>query len=126
MNMEFKIHIICGTTNICKLIRKSFEKEDFSFNCTEVKDKQLVEIMRDINYKPDCIIVDKDIDSYSKDEIVKRFSFCKIVLLPSLDEVESKSYANNVFQISAPFKLSELREVLNEIYHSKQSEESIF
>lgn len=125
MEMDFNIHIFCGTTNLCKLIRKSFIKESYSFNCTEVKDKQFSDFTGEINYKPDCIIVDKDIDSQYRDEIVKKFSYSKIVLLPSLDEVELKSGANNVFQISEPFKLSELGEVLKEIYHSKQSEESI-
>jgi|WetSurMetagenome_2_1015567.scaffolds.fasta_scaffold36968_1 hypothetical protein len=120
--MEFKIHIFCGTTNLCKLIRKSFNKEEYIFDCTEVKDKKLIEIMNEISYKPDCIIVDKDIDSYSKEEIVKNFTFSNIILLPSLDDAESKSYTNNVFQISEPFKLSELGKVLKEIYQSKQSE----
>jgi hypothetical protein len=125
MEMEFKIHIFCGTTNLCKLIRKSFIKESYTFNCTEVKDKQISNITKEINYRPDCIIVDKDIDSKYRDEIVNKFSYSKIVLLPSLDEVELKSNADNVFQISEPFKLSELGEVLKDIYHSKQSEESI-
>ncbi|MCX6163727.1 MAG: hypothetical protein NTU73_02510 [Ignavibacteriae bacterium] len=124
--MDFRIHIFCGTTNLCKLIRKSFAKESFTFNCTEVKDKQFSDISEEINYRPDCIIVDKDIDTYFRDKIVKKFPDSKIVLLPSLDEVELKSSTNNVFQISEPFKLSELGEVLKEIYHSRQSEESIF
>jgi hypothetical protein len=124
MNNNFKIHIICGITNICKLISKSFDREKYSINCTEVKDKQLYEILNDITYKPDCIIVDKDIDSNSREEIVKKFNFCKIVLLPSLDDTESKTYSNNVYQISEPFKLSELKDVLKVIYQSKQSEES--
>lgn len=125
MELDFKIHIFCGTTNLCKLIRKSFIKESYTFDCTEVKDRQLSDITKGINYRPDCIIVDKDIDSNFRDEIVNKFSYSKIVLLPSLDEIELKSNADNVFQISEPFKLSELGEVLKEIYHSKQSEESI-
>lgn len=125
MEMDFKIHIFCGTTYLCNLIRKSLIKETYTFCCTEVKDKQFSDITEEINYRPDCIIVDKDIDLYFRDEIVKKFSYSKIVLLPSLDEVELKFNTKNVFQISEPFKLSELGDVLKEIYHSKQSEESI-
>lgn len=124
--MDFKIHIICGTTNLCKLIRKSFSKEQYSFNCTDVKNKKLSELMGEINYNPDCIIVDKDIDKYLRDEIAKKFSSNKIILLPSLDEIDPKTYEKNIFQISEPFKLSELGDVLKEIYQTKQSEESTF
>lgn len=116
MNIEFKIHIICGTTNICKLIRKSFEKERFTIKCTEIKDKEIENITSELNYSPDCIIVDKDIDSIFKDEIVKQFYMNNIILLPSLDEFETKHYSNKIFQISEPFKLSELRDLLQEIY----------
>lgn len=119
MKTDFKIHVFCGTSNLCKLINKSFDREQYSFNCTEVKEKNLLDIMSGKDYKPDCIIVDKDIDTFSRDEIVKNFSSSKIILLPSLDINELKSYTKNVYQISEPFKLSELREVLEEIYLSK-------
>jgi hypothetical protein len=125
MGMELKIHIFCETSDLFKLIKKSFTKESYIFTCTEVKDKKLQDITKEISYRPDCIIVDNDIDSYFRDEIVKKFLHNKIVLLPSLDDVELNPSAKNVFQISEPFKLSELGEVLKEIYHSKQSEEFI-
>ncbi|MFA5404343.1 MAG: hypothetical protein WC358_05370, partial [Ignavibacteria bacterium] len=88
--MDFKIHIFCGTTNLCKLIRKSFLKESFSFNCSEIKDNCCNGIFEEINYLPDCIIVDKDIDVNFKDRIIKKFSNAKVVLLPSLNESEQK------------------------------------
>jgi hypothetical protein len=121
--MDFKIHIFCGTTNLYKLIKKSFVKDSFSFNCSEISDKCDYSV-DDLNYKPDCIIVDKDIDEYYKNEIIKKFVNTKIILLPSL-EFEQKTNSDNVIQISEPFKLSELGEVLKEVYHSKQSEESV-
>ncbi|MFA5405674.1 MAG: hypothetical protein WC358_12145, partial [Ignavibacteria bacterium] len=77
------------------------------------------------NYLPDCIIVDKDIDVNFKDRIIKKFSNAKVVLLPSLNESEQNVKSENVIQISEPFKLSELGEVLKELYHSKQSEEFV-
>jgi hypothetical protein len=123
--MEFKVHIFCGTTNLCKLMSKLCTKDSFSFCCSEIKEKNSGNIFSDINYKPDCIIVDKDIDEKLKDEVINKFSLTKIILLPSLNEVEQKKYSKYVSQISEPFKLSELEEVLKEIYHSKQSEESI-
>lgn len=123
--MEFKIHIFCGTSNLCKLIEKSFSKDTFYFNCSEIKDKCCNGIFDEITYNPDCIIVDKDIDVESKDKIIKKFSKAKVVLLPSLNESEKQVKSENVIQISEPFKLSELGEVLKELYHSKQSEESI-
>jgi len=121
--MEFRIHIFCGTSHLCKLIRKSFIREPYSFNCTEVK-----EVLNDksckLNYIPDCIIFDKDIDGDFKEEIIDKHSESSIILLPSLNEIESVSVSKNVFQISEPFKLSELSKVLKEIYNNKQIEES--
>jgi len=105
-----------------KLIRKSFVKDSFYFKCSEINDKCDYSV-EDLNYNPDCIIVDKDIDEYYKNEIIKKFINTKVILLPSL-EFEQKTNSDNVIQISEPFKLSELGEVLKEIYHSKQSEES--
>jgi hypothetical protein len=123
MVMEFRIHIYCGTSYLCKLIRKTFVKEPYSFNCTEVKEK-LNNLSGKLDYTPDCIIFDKDIDGDFKEEIINKHSDSNIILLPSLNEIESVSSYNNVFQISEPFKLSELSEVLKEIYHKKQIEES--
>jgi hypothetical protein len=123
--MDFKIHIICGATNLCKLIRKSLIKDPYIFSCTEVKDKQISDLKKEIDYVPDCIIVDKDIDFYFRDEIIKLFFGSKIILLPSLDDVELNANTKNVIQISEPFKLSELGKVLKEIYQTKQSEEPI-
>jgi hypothetical protein len=123
--MEFKVHIFCGTTNLCRLMSKLCTKDSFSFCYSEIKDINSGNIFDDINYKPDCIIIDKDIDEELKEKVIKKFSLTKIVLLPSLNEVEQKKYSGYVSQISEPFKLSELEEVLKEIYHSKQSEEAI-
>lgn len=123
--MEFKVHIFCGTTNLCKLMSKLCIKDDFSFCCTEIKDKDISNIFDGINYSPDCIIIDKDLNEELKDVVINKFSYNKIVLLPSLNENEQKKYSKKVVQISEPFKLSELEEVLKEIYHSKQSEESV-
>ncbi len=124
MVMVLRIHIFCGATNLCKLIKKSFLNEYFIFNCTEVKEKQENGITESINYRPDCIIVDKDIESILRDKIVKRFSNSKIILLPALNEVEYISNSKNVYQISEPFKLSELKEILSKLYQLKQSEET--
>lgn len=121
--MELKIHIFCGTYNFYELIKKSLSKESYVFECTEVKDNKFTDITKEINYNPGCIIVDKDIGAYFRDEIVNRFSNSKIILLPSFKEFDLKSDTKNVFQISEPFKLSELRELLKEIYLSKQGEE---
>lgn len=123
--MDFKIHIFCGTTCLCKLIRKTFVKEPYSFNCTEVTDK-LNEETGELKYKPDCIIFDKDISGDFKEEIINKHCDSSIILLPSLNEVESFANSNNVFQISEPFKLSELSKVLKEIYNNKQIEESTY
>ena len=123
MVMDFRIHIFCGTSYLCKLIRKSFVKVPYSFNCTEVKEK-LHDISGKLDYTPDCIIFDKDIDGDFKEEIINKHLESKIILLPSLNENETVSNSKNVFQISEPFKLSELSKVLDEIYHKKQIEES--
>ena len=123
--MEFKVHIFCGTTNLCKLMSKLCTKDAFSFCCSEIKEKNYRNLFNELNYKPDCIIIDKDINEELKEEVINKFSFTIIVLLPSLNEIEQKKYSKYVSQISEPFKLSELEKVLKEIYHSKQSEESV-
>ncbi|MBI5403925.1 MAG: hypothetical protein HY959_11035 [Ignavibacteriae bacterium] len=122
--MDFKIHIFCGTSYLCKLIRKTFVREPYTFNCTEVTDK-LNDKSGKLDYTPDCIIFDKDIAGDFKEEIINKHSDSSIILLPSLNEIEALANSKNVFQISEPFKLSELSEVLKEIYHNKQIEESI-
>lgn len=123
--MEFKIHIFCGTTNLCKLMSKLCIKDSFSYCCTETKDMNISNMFEKVNYSPDCIIIDKDISDELKDEVIKKYSKTEIILLPSLNEVEQKNYSKKVTQISEPFKFSELEEVLKEIYHSKQSEKSV-
>jgi hypothetical protein len=120
--MNFSIHIFCGTSFLFKLIRKTFVKESYSFGCSEIKEN-CDNFIVDLNYNPDCIIIDKDINEYFKDKIINKYLKTKIILLPSLD-FEQKSISNNVIQISEPFKLSELGEVIKEIYYSKQIEQS--
>ena len=122
--MEFRIHIFCGTSNLCRLLSKSFGKKPYLFECSEVKDKSTGNLTK-LDYKPDCIIFDKDIELDLKDEIINKYNKSKIILLPSLNVSEQIINTKNVFQISEPFKLSELSELLKEIYHSKQIEESI-
>ena len=121
--MDFRIHIFCGTSNLCRLLSKSFGKEPYLFECTEVKDESEGKKTK-LEYEPDCIIFDKDIELDLKDEIINKYDKSKIILLPSLNVSEQMTNARNVFQISEPFKLSELSELLKEIYHSKQIEES--
>ena len=122
--MNFKIHIFCETNCFYNLIKKTFTKDSYSFNYSEIKGKNSKSIIKEINYTPDCIIVDKDIEEYFKVEIIKKYSDTKIILLPALNEFEQKANPKNVIQISEPFKLSELGEVLKEIYITKQSEAS--
>ena len=71
--MEFKVHIFCGTTNLCRLLSKLCTKDAFSFCCTDIKEKNISNIFNRINYAPDCIIIDKDIDEDLKDEIIIKY-----------------------------------------------------
>lgn len=113
MEKKIKVHIFCIKPDICSLIKKVFSTTQYEVLCTpavNVNEKYLA----GTHFNMDCIILDIDIDSETKNMIKKRFSGIPVICLPSLD---SDSIAeSNVKYMSEPLKLSELRKTLDEIF----------
>jgi hypothetical protein len=122
MEKDFNVHIFSLTPILCNLIMKSISHDKFIFNCTYIpentninRDKSLLD---NLNISPDCIILDKDLDKTIKEEIIKRFRESEFICLPSLNE-NGGALSKSVQQMSEPLKISELGDVLNEIYTKK-------
>lgn len=75
-----------------------------------------------LNISPDCIVIDKGIHKEIQYKIKIKFTNLDIVYLPSLHESDSE-ISNGCKQISEPLKLSELGNVLEEIYNKKKDEQ---
>ena len=101
------------------------EKYNFKHDCIRINEDIVSDPSMDnldsLVGKLDCIILDKDIDSTAKQKIVEKFNKTDIICLPSLNESEILPYGN-VKHISEPFRLSELEEVLLELYNKKKIE----
>jgi len=77
-----------------------------------------------LDISPDCIVIDKGINKEIQYKIKIKFSNLDIIYLPFLQESDSE-LANGCKQISEPLKLSELGNVLEEIYNRKKDEQQI-
>ncbi|MCU0371939.1 MAG: hypothetical protein MUE56_01690 [Ignavibacteria bacterium] len=98
------------------------EKNKLSFQgilvTDEIAGKSGDDVLNEILYNPDIIILDKNVDKSFKDKIVNKFPGSPIICLPSLsDSVEISS--DKVRQISEPFKLSEFEEVILNLTNNK-------
>ena len=122
--MDFKINIITENIEISSLIKKTFAKENYVFYCTECKDSNCSEEINKLDIVPDCIIIDRDINIECITRVIKQHNNLNIILLPTLDESETKNNKKfeNVIEISEPFRLAELGDELNKIYLKKKSE----
>jgi len=121
MEKSFYVHIFCLTSLICKLINKSFQNTNFMFDCTNVDDLKNNDF-ESLDISPDCIVIDKGINKEIQHKIKLKFTNLDIVYLPSLHESDSE-ISNGCKQISEPLKLSELGNVLEEIYNKKKDEQ---
>ena len=122
MVKNFNVHIFCLTSILCDLIMKTISHHNYTFSCTFIPESSNinpdVNILDKLNVAPDCIILDKDINIKIKKEIIKKFQNSEFIYLPSLNE-NDLSGLPGVQQISEPLKMSELGDVLNEIYTKK-------
>ena len=118
MKKKFYVHIFCITSLICKLINKSFQDSNFKFVCSNMDNLKSNEFEK-LNISPDCIVIDKGINKEIQYKIKIKFKNTEIVYLPSLHESDSE-ISNGCKQISEPLKLSELGNVLEEIYNKKK------
>lgn len=125
--MKVRILIICYLTSICKLIKKSFSTDMFEFVCVEYKDSCEnfeKEISEKITLFPDAVIIDRGLGKEFAEIVSKKFVGAKIMYLPSLEN-NLNGIADNsqdVIKLSEPFSLSEIREVLINLYEKKQAQ----
>ena len=120
MKKDFYIHVFCLTPLICELINKSFHNSNFIFDCTNLEEIENNEL-EILDISPNCIVIDKGIKKEIQDKIKLKYKNLEIVFLPSLYEANSESTEGSK-HISEPLKLSELNNVLEEVYKKKRNE----
>jgi DNA-binding response OmpR family regulator len=111
---KIKVHMFCMKPDICSLIKKVFSSTQYELSCTSAVNVN-ERFLSSGHINADCIILDIDIDTETKNNIKKRFTGIPVICLPSLDSEVIKDTA--VKYISEPLKLSELRRTLDEIFH---------
>jgi two-component SAPR family response regulator len=98
------------------MIHKYFAHSKYSFKNTHLRNPEN-DILEDLGYTPDCIIIDSEINSDLRNKISSTYSNTKIIYLPSLSGIESDSTENkDIIKVSEPLKLHELEEVINKIF----------
>lgn len=118
-----RVHIFSLKSEICSLVKKTLLSEGYDITCSKAEeiDDNLIENF-DMNI--DCLILDKDINDELRNKIKEKFKGISIICLPSLTE-ETSSVKNaggsSVTYMSEPFRLSELKKVIEEILHKEKS-----
>lgn len=107
-----KIHILSLKSEICNLVKKTLKDKGYEVTCNG-GDEITEEFISNFDLRPDCLILDKDIKDNLKKRIQEKLEDVYIVCLPSLNS-ESLS-EKHIRYMTEPFKLSELRAVLEEI-----------
>ncbi len=125
MKNKFIIHIFCLTPEICGMIPKYFShNENYYFNSTSLNNPEC-DILDDIGYEPDCIILDSEINKSLKHKIYSTFNNSKIIHLPSLTWFDNEDAEDkDIVKVSEPLKLRELEEIINNIYSTKYADEN--
>ncbi len=109
-----RIHIICRKPEIAALITKALEKSGYSLSSTYGEDIR-TEMIPIIDERVECLIFDKDIDDDLKKAVKEKFTDAKVICLPSLES--PNSILSDVEYMSEPFRLSELTEFVNNMFH---------
>ncbi|MCE1165203.1 MAG: hypothetical protein LWX07_07360 [Bacteroidetes bacterium] len=115
MEKQITIRIFSLTREIYKLISKVLDKYSFIHEFVQLSDvdtaASLGEKLKDFNTNPEIIILDKEIPSALKEDIIGRYNGSSVICLPSLNESDIIS-AGRVNQISEPLRLSEFEKVI--------------
>lgn len=111
-----RIHIICRKPEIAGLITKTLEKSGYSVSST-FGDEINIEMLPKNDENIECLILDKDIDDHIKKSAKERFKDAKVICLPSLES--PNNILSDVEYMSEPFRLSELTEFVNNMFHLK-------
>lgn len=118
MKNSITIKIFSLTNDIYRLIAKVLDKYNYRHECILISDgdskKTINEKLIGIKDSPDVIIIDKEIPSELKGEIIERFNGADVICLPSLSESEIAD-SERVNQISEPLRLSEFENVILKI-----------
>jgi len=111
-----RIHIICRKPEIAGLITKALEKSGYSMSSTFGDDinPEMISMIAD---KVECLIFDKDIDDKLKKAAKEKFVDAKVICLPSLES--PNSMLSDVEYMSEPFRLSDLTEFVNNLFHHR-------
>jgi len=116
MIRKYKIHLFCITPDICTMINKYFAHTSYIFKNTHLRNPEN-DILEELGYIPDCIIIDSEINSELRKKISLTYKDSKIIYLPSLSGIESDTTENkDIIKVSEPLKLHELEEVINKIF----------
>ncbi len=79
---SIRIHIICLRPEICSLIKKSMQGQNYSISCSKLEDIN-EDFIENFNERIDCLILDKDLDkelrNKIKDKIRKYFYYLSSV-----------------------------------------------
>lgn len=118
---NFKVHILSIKPEICQLIRKTLDPGQYNISCTSGESIN-EEFIKAFNTEVNCLIIDKDIDTELKNRIKQKFSAISIICLPSLGAEYNET--NGVKYMSEPFKLSELKKAVEEIFEKIRKSEN--
>jgi hypothetical protein len=111
MNASPRIHIITTNPEICSLIKKGLAEFDYLISCDSEETLNENPVTK-FKESVDCLIIDNHISTGLKSKAKEIFSNSFVIYLPSLEIVENSS--DGFASISAPLKLSELSEKLED------------
>lgn len=117
--MTHRIHIISTKPEICTLIKKALAKYDYIISCNTGDSLTASRADSGYNEKIDCLIIDSDINPRIREKAEEVFSNSFVIYLPVLDSSENSH--DNANDISAPLKLSELSERLDNLFKVNKS-----
>lgn len=108
-----RVHILSDEKEICSLIVKTLD-ESFIITCTH-GEKMIKDPFGSAGEKLDCIIIDKGLSECFKTQVLEKYGPVHVICLPSFEGEYECDEFKNVKYMSEPFKLSELRELLEEV-----------
>lgn len=119
LNKELKISVFCLNEDLCNLIKKFFHKSDYFCICIKLGiDSFKISTDIDKDKIPDCIIVDDNISTEHKKEILRAYRNIPVLYIPALMEENGSSEKDKNY-MPEPFKISALDKSLRELYEKK-------
>lgn len=116
--MQRRIHIICGKPEIGILIKKALAATDFIISCDSgesLNEGSITGFQENV----DCLIIDKIVNPGIVKKAKEIFNKSYVIYLPSLEP--SGDSFDDFKNISAPLRLSELSEKLEDLFKVNKS-----